>query len=492
MFIFLGTWIKIERFDGDMMPAWSKFIALITVVALLAGMLVPQPLCALTYSKEEEFGREFVKFIETHREVVKDQYIAGYVQSVGQRVLSHFPPQQLKFTFRVIKSDVYNAFAGPGGHIFIHSGLLAAMESEDELAGILGHEIAHVTSRHISQKLARQKKLGYVTLAGIVAGVLLGAAGSATGAQALTYGTLAAGQSAELAYSRENELEADEKGLRSIAAAGYDGYGLLKVLKKIRSREWFGKKQVPTYLKTHPATEDRILYINGWMAAHGGDRLQAPAGNQRGFAMAHTRVLALYTDRQLALKTLKHRVDQQPEKAMNHYGYGLVLARSGKYAQAIKYLEEAQRIRPFDAYLQGELGQAYYLDGRYQAAQHNLEAALKIFPEYADGLFFLGRTYQQLGNHPEAARHLEALYDIVPRYPRLSYFLGNALGKLGRLGEAHYYLALYYLHKGERDTARFHLERASKVATDPINIDRINDLLGKTKPTKPDQKKMKP
>ncbi len=475
-----------------MMQAVSKFVVLIIVVALLTGMIMPRPLCALTYSKEEEFGREFEKFIETHREVVKDQYIAGYVQSIGQRVLSHFPPQQFKFTFRVIKSDVYNAFAGPGGHIFIHSGLLAAMESEDELAGILGHEIAHVTSRHISQKLARQKKINYATLAGIVAGVLLGASGSATGAQALTYGSMAAGQSAELAYSRENELEADEKGLRSIAAAGYDGYGLLNILKKIRSREWFGKKQVPTYLKTHPATEDRILYIDSWMTAHGGDRRQIPAGNSRGFAMAHTRVLALYTDRQLALKTLKHRVDQQPQRAIGHYGYGLVLARSGKYAQAIKHLEEALRIRPFDPYLQGDLGRAYYLGGRYQAAQHNLEAAVKIFPEFANGLFFLGRTYQQLGNYPEAARHLERLYDIAPRYPRLCYFLGNALGKLGRLGEAHYYLALYYMQKGERDTARFHLERASKVATDPINKDRIDDLLGKLKPAKGDQKKMKP
>lgn len=474
------------------MQAGSKFIALITVVALLTGMLVPQPLCALTYSKEEEFGREFERYVETHNHVIKDQYIAGYVESVGQRVLSHFPPQQLKFTFRVIKSDVYNAFAGPGGHIYIHSGLLGAMESEDELAGILGHEIAHVTSRHISQKLARQTKINYVTLAGIVAGVLLGAAGSAAGAQALTYGTMAAGQSAELAYSRENELEADEKGLRSIAAAGYDCQGLLDVLKKIRSREWFGKKQIPTYLKTHPATEDRILYIDGWMAAHKTDRRKTHTGNPRGFTVAHSRILALYTDRHLALKALKLRVDQQPQLAITHYGYGLVLARSGQYAQAIKHLEEALRIRPFDPYLQGELGQVYYLDGRYQEALYNLEAAVKSFPDFADGLFYLGRTYQQLGNYPEAARYLERLYDIAPRYHRLCYFLGNAYGRMGRLGEAHYYLSLYYMQKGERDTARFHLERASKEATDPINKDRIDDLLGKLKPAKADQKKMKP
>lgn len=466
----------------------SKTIVRVTLMALLASLVLPSQLGALTYSKEEEFGREFARYVETHMQVIDDQFIAGYVESVGRRVLSHFPPQQLKFRFRVIKSDVYNAFAGPGGHIFIHSGLIAAMESEDELAGILGHEIAHVTSRHISQKLARQKKISYVTLAGIVAGVLLGASGSSTGAQAVTYGTMAAGQSAELAYSRENELEADEKGLHSIAAAGYDGYGLVRILKKMRNREWFGTKQVPTYLKTHPATEDRILYIDGWMANHAGDLRPTKVGNPRGFEVAHTRVLALYTDRQLALKTLKRRLDEQPEQAIAHYGYGLVLARSGKYDQATAHFETALRIRPFDPYLLGELGQAQYFGGHYRQALDNLEAAIKIFPEFADGLFYLGRTYQQLGMYPEAVVHLEGLYDLAPRYPRLTYFLGNAHGKLGQLGKAHYYLALYYLQKGERKTARFHLERAKGAETDPVNKDRIEDLLSKIKPVKPGQK----
>ncbi len=487
----LGNFRRAESVAEDVMRFAAKVITLITITALVSGMVAPSRLSALTYSKEEAFGREFARYVETHMEVINDQYISGYVESVGQRVLSYFPQQQLKFRFRVIKSDVYNAFAGPGGHIFIHSGLIAVMESEDELAGILGHEIAHVTSRHISQKLARQKKSSYVTLAGIVAAALLGAAGSATAAQALTYGTMAAGQSLELAYSRENELEADEKGLKYMTVAGYDGYGLLNSLKKIRSREWFGKKQIPTYLKTHPASADRILFIGGWMTKQKGRRPTRP-GNPRGFTMAHTRILALYTDRHLALKVLGQRVEKEPSLAISHYGYGLVLARSGKYKEAIQHLETAMRIRPFDPYMQADLGRAYFLGGHYPEAKQRLEATVATFPEFADGLFYMGRTYQQLGLYPEAAQYLEELYDLVPQYSRLCYFLGNAYGKMGRLGKAHYYLAIYYLRKGDRETARFHLKRAQEAETDTVNKDRIADLLGKLKPIKPSEQKTMP
>ena len=111
------------------------------------------------------------------------------MNKIGNRILSVLPQQPFNYHFYVIKEDVYNAFATPAGHIFVYTGLLDAMDEEEELAGILGHEIAHVYCRHISQKIERSKKIGIATLAGIAAGILLGVGGAGEAANAVTMGS---------------------------------------------------------------------------------------------------------------------------------------------------------------------------------------------------------------------------------------------------------------------------------------------------------------
>ncbi|MGD9277375.1 MAG: M48 family metalloprotease, partial [Desulfobacterales bacterium] len=157
-------------------------------------------------------SREVMKVIMKHYELINDPLIANYINQMGQKIVSALPPQPFNYHFYVIKNDEYNAFATPAGHVFINSGLLEAMENEEELAGILSHEIAHVVCRHISQKIERAQKIGIATLAGVAAGILLGVGGSMAAANALTIGSTAAGQSLELSYSREDEFQADQIG----------------------------------------------------------------------------------------------------------------------------------------------------------------------------------------------------------------------------------------------------------------------------------------
>ena len=182
----------------------KRFTAL--ALGLVLTMVWCSPAAAISIKEEEKLAREFMKYITTRFELITDPLITQYVNDVGQKLLSTMPPQPYKYHFYVIKEEVYNAFAIPAGHIFVHSGLLAAMESEDELAGILGHEMAHVVCRHISQRIDRSKKIDLATMAGMVAGIFLGVAtGDATAMQALTIGSAAAGQTASLAYSRDDE-----------------------------------------------------------------------------------------------------------------------------------------------------------------------------------------------------------------------------------------------------------------------------------------------
>ena len=143
------------------------------------------------------------------------------------------------------------------------------MDNEEELAGIIGHEISHVVCRHISKRIERSKKISALSLAGIAAGILLGIAGAGAAAQAVLVGSQAAGHSTMLAYSREDEMQADEIGLKYLKKAGYNGKELITILQKIKSVQWFGPEQIPTYLTTHPAIDDRIIYIGSWLEVHG-------------------------------------------------------------------------------------------------------------------------------------------------------------------------------------------------------------------------------
>ncbi len=240
-----------------------KFIYLWIAFLLLFSQPGSRVASGLTVNDEEKMARSFLKVIYNYYEIIEDPVVADYVSKIGNRIVAGLDKPLFNYHFYVIKTDPYNAFAIPAGYIFINSGLLMAMEDEDELAGILAHEIAHVNARHISQKIEMSKKIGWARMAGMAAGILMGVAGGGGEAtQAVTRGSAAAAQTAELSYSRENEIQADQLGLNYLADAGYSGEGLLKVLKKMRSKQWFDSKQVPTYLMTHPAVDDRIAYLD--------------------------------------------------------------------------------------------------------------------------------------------------------------------------------------------------------------------------------------
>jgi len=221
---------------GQLLAYTLKFMkhlfVLCTILILIMDMLFPKSASCITIKEEEELSREFMKVVRKHFKVIRDPLIVNYVNEIGQKIVSAFPPQPFEYHFHVIKDHAYNAFAAPAGHIFINSGLVEAMETEEELAGILGHEVAHASCRHISQKIERSSKIGLATLAGIAAGIFLGIGGSGTAANAISIGSVAASQSASLAYSRENERQADQVGLKYMTKAGYSGKGLLMVLKK--------------------------------------------------------------------------------------------------------------------------------------------------------------------------------------------------------------------------------------------------------------------
>jgi predicted Zn-dependent protease len=459
-----------------------KYVLRCTVFILICSIIFPKGASGITLKQEEELSREFMKIIEAHYEIIKNPAIVNYVNDVGQKLVSTLPPQPFSYHFYVIKDDVYNAFATPAGHIFIYSGLLEALDSEEELASILAHEISHVVCRHISQKIERANKVNIATLAGIAAGVLLGfGGGSSAAANALTLGSVAAGQSFTLAYDRADERQADEIGLGILRKAGYNGIGLVTSLKKMRSKQWFGSSQIPTYLTTHPGSEERMGYIDTWLEKH---KKPITPVNPYPFDRAHTQLVALYGDEAMAQQKFQSEVNKHPDNPLGHYGYALVLEREGDRKDAVEQLKAALAQKGFDPYMLKDIGRLYFMEGDYRQAFSILDGASSIISNDPEALYYLGRTQVELGHLTDAVATFEKLIENHQDYTQAFYALGETYYKLGKAGYSHYYLGMYYKNKSDFKTAAFHLQKALETMSDPgkkADIEKLLKVIRKNK-----------
>lgn len=449
---------------------------LVLFLSVLLALPVSAP--AISIGEEEELSAEMLRIIFKKLPLIDDPYVSAYVNRVGKRILTVMPEQPFRYRFYVVNQDMYNAFATPAGHIFVYSGLLEAMEGEDELAGILGHEIAHVYCRHISQKIELAKKVGWAQLAGMAAGILLGAVGgSGAAASAMTMGSAATGATAQLAFSRENEMQADQLGLKFLTDAGYGTEGLLKVLKKIRSKQWFSKEQVPTYMMTHPAIEDRIAYVGSWIEDHKGKTPAGQQANHAEFERILTRLIVEYNDTTTELEQLGKILQREPGNSLARYRYGLVLARSNRTTEAIAELKAVLARNAFNPYMLRDLGKVYFLGGQLDAALSALDSARGMIPEDPDTLFYLGRTQQELGRRSEAVALYSAVIQKAPDYRDAYYFLGQNLGQQGALADAHYYLGIYHLRARDFKTAAAQFKQSLRNSDAPEKRERAERLL---------------
>ncbi|MEK0081584.1 M48 family metalloprotease [Benzoatithermus flavus] len=252
------------------------FGLLLAATALVACMEVRNPATgeiqytSMTPEDEKRIGaEENKKALAEFGGRYGDAKLQAYVERVGNRVKNASELADQNFTFTVLDSDIVNAFALPGGYVYVTRGLLALANNEAELAGVLGHEIGHVTARHTAQRYDRAQ----VATGGALLGTLLGAvAGAYVGGDLGQMIARGVGQGAQTlatayvqGYSREQELEADQLGIRYLGRAGYDPAAMATFLEALEANERFEAAHgqagaaVPDWLRSHPRTPDRIM-----------------------------------------------------------------------------------------------------------------------------------------------------------------------------------------------------------------------------------------
>jgi predicted Zn-dependent protease len=272
-------------------------------------------------------------------------------------------------------------------------------------------------------------------------------------------------------------MQADQLGLKFLNDAGYGTEGLLKVLKKIRSKQWFSKEQVPTYMMTHPAIEDRISYVGSWIDDHRGQHPPMQKANPAEFERILTRLMVEYNDVSSELGRLEQILQREPGNTLARYRYGLVLARSNRTTEAIVELKAVLARNAFNPYMLRDLGKVYFFGGQLDAALSALDSARSMIPEDPDTLFYMGRTQQELGRSAEAVALYTAVIQKTPDYRDAYYFLGQNLGQQGALADAHYYLGIYHLRARDFKTAATQFKQSLRNSDATEKRERAERLL---------------
>ena len=208
--------------------------------------------CLNLYSidKEMAWGKQLADEVARESKIDDDPILSEFVNRVGQNLVRN-SDAKVPFTFRVIDGDEVNAFALPGGYVFVYTGLIKLASEEDEFAGALAHEIAHVAARHMTCRASQEQ---VAKVAGIVPGILLGGLGGYAARQAARVAMPMTFRS----FSRHDEAEADYLGVQYMYAAGYDPTGAVSIFEKLESLQKTKPGAVARVLATHPMDSERI------------------------------------------------------------------------------------------------------------------------------------------------------------------------------------------------------------------------------------------
>jgi predicted Zn-dependent protease len=416
---------------------------------------------AITQKEELEIGRQVQAEIAASGLIFDDPFVSAFYRRVCDRVLKAAGRQPYPYRFSLIRSPALNAFAVPGGHIYLNTGTIESLENEGQMAAILAHEVAHVTSRHFARRSEAARASSLLSLAGLLAGVALAAAGgggqnTAALGQALILGSTGANIQAMLANSRADETEADSKGRDYMIKAGYnprDMFGAFKIMNE-RSYQLVGN--VPGYLSTHPGLASRL-------ASTFADQVAAPpAPRDEGFLAVRDRVIALTGGVQRARSYFGRRLESDPADASALNGLGLVEARELNFSAAERHLAKAAELSPGQGRYLSDLGDLALQMRRPEEAVKRFEAARRAGSDNLPATVGLARAYELTGRDREAASmYDQAVKAAGENYPPALEQAGQFFGRYGQQAKGHFLLSNFYVQIGKFRDSLFHCGAAA-------------------------------
>jgi predicted Zn-dependent protease len=449
--------------------------------SLFAALLIPLLWVApagawgrVTVSDEAELARKFQLLIESRFAVVEDTVIQDAVQRIVDRLLSVMPPQPFPVQVRVVEHPSPNAFASAGGQITVFTGLIAHMESEDELAGVLAHELAHVSERHVAQAIERSQYLSVGALIGMLAGAFLGASGKAQTGEALMMGSAAGAGALAFQYSRDNEHAADQLGFAFLVDAGFEPAAMPRAFGRMRRLQWLGGGGgVPSYLSTHPALEERMVALEERVARLP-QHIQRHKADSKNFTLLQTLVRAQFGQPETAQAVF--RAKEKADSCLAALGQGIAAARLHQNAEAEAALRSAMACPGVRGIAARELGRLWLSLGQTAQARRLLQEAQSAMPQDVSTQVLLSQAHADEGNAALALELLQPALKRFPRSPQLWQLASRLEAALGRESAAHIASARAFAVMRRWEKAAWHRDRAASLARTPAEREALSRL----------------
>jgi len=396
----------------------------------------------MTPADEKELGQAFLREIRSEIDVIDDVEINEYFNTLAYRLASYSSNPQQFFLFFVVKEPTINAFAFPDGFIGFNSGLILNTQTEEELASVLAHEIAHVNQRHGARRDESLSKLTLPSIAAALASVLLGGAGPAlvSAAYMQTY----------LDFTRAHEKEADNVGMQTLTNAGFNPHGMPAFFERLQQKNRYRTGEMPEFLRTHPVTANRIADAR----ARAEQLSKKAIKDTPEYHLMKAKLLVLTADNAKKLeKELQTMLDTgryRDERAVR-YALALLLLQNQKVEGVqtqIDWLSKNDSDRMIYHLLRAKLSA---LQKGSVKANKIYEEILRIYPNNFLASLAYAEHLLQINDFKKAKKVL--LTVSTDNNPDYYYLLSQTYEKLKEKTEAYLALAEYHYMKGQLNTA---------------------------------------
>ncbi len=426
----------------------------------------------LTPAQQEEYGGMLLAQLRHHEYILEDPLIDSWLDSLGSRLGASSDRSSQSFTFFMLRERQINAFATLGGYIGVNAGLVLAADREDEVAGVVAHEISHVTQQHVLRGAERAQRDQLPILLGMLGAIVAAqsAGGSASGeaTQAAIMSAMGLAQQRQINYTRSNEHEADRIGMQTLARAGYDPGAMAEFFTVMQARSRAnaaGAYDMPDYLMTHPVTTTRISeakeraarlakvgsrFEPGMIATENpllpnGLIIQATASGGTGyFDIARERLRVLSADSAPAAVREYEQIAGRGElNAAQRYGLAIAQLRAGKAPAAARQLRTLLDERPGDLWVELGLGEAESRSGQRAAADARFERLLQRLPRNRAVVLTYAATLLERNDVASGKRAQAALRPLAgqsandPEFQRSFARASEIAGEPIRAGEAY-------------------------------------------------------